>query len=168
MDVHPPSDVGHAPPRAGGGEQQHRQELGAEQLPVVGVIGLMALDVGGVGEHAADPSGVGVSGAVGERGPSGARDAAQPEGVVDPDGAEVGPVGAGGPQDVGLDGGGDQVALPLEDGRDDQPVGLERSRRSEGQDRVALLDRQVQAAEEAVAAAVAAAEDDPPPPGTED
>ena len=124
----------------------------------------MAVDVGGLGQHAADPAGVGVGVAVGQRGPPGPRDAGQAEGVVDPDGPEAGPVGAGGPQDVGFDGGGDQVALPLQDGRDDQPVGLERSGWAEGEDRVALLDGQVQPAEEAVADAVAAAQDDPPPP----
>ena len=73
-------------------------------------------------------------------------------------------MGAGGPQHVGFDGGGDQVALPLQDGRDDQAVGLERPRWAEGQHRVALLHGQVQAAEEPVADAVAAAQDDPPPP----
>ena len=77
-------------------------------------------------------------------------------------------MGAGGPQDVGFDGGGDQVALPFQDGRDDEAVGLERPRWAEGQDRVALLDGQVQAAEEAVADAVAAAQDDPPPPRPQD
>ncbi len=77
-------------------------------------------------------------------------------------------MGAGGPEHVRLDGGGDQVALPLQDGRDDQAVGLERPGRAEGQDRVALLDGQVQAAEEAVAEAVAAAQDDPPSPRAHD
>jgi hypothetical protein len=43
-------------------------------------------------------------------------------------------------------------------------VGLERPGWSEGQDRVALLDREVQPAQEAVSDAVAAAQDDPPPP----
>ena len=46
----------------------------------------------------------------------------------------------------------------------DEAVGLERSRWSEGQDRVALFDGQIQAAEEAVAEAVAAAQDDPASP----
>jgi hypothetical protein len=77
-------------------------------------------------------------------------------------------VGAGGPEHVGFDGGGDQIPLPLQDGRDDQPVGLERPGRPEGQDRVALLDGQVQPAEEAVADSVAAAKDDPSPPRTQD
>jgi hypothetical protein len=84
LDVHPPGHIGHAPPGAGGGEQQHRQQLGPEQLPVVGVLGLVAVDVGGVGEHAADPPCVGVGVAGGERRPAGARDAAEAEGVVDP------------------------------------------------------------------------------------
>jgi hypothetical protein len=67
---------------------------------------------------------------------------------------------AGGPQDIGLDRGRDQIPLPFQDGRDDQPVGLEGAWRPEGRHRVALLDGQVQAAEEAVAAA----QDDPPAP----
>jgi hypothetical protein len=77
-------------------------------------------------------------------------------------------VGAGGAEDVGFDGGRDQVALPLQDGRDDQPVGLEGAGWAEGQDRVALLHGQVQATQEAVAKAVAAPEDDPAPPGPQD
>jgi hypothetical protein len=77
-------------------------------------------------------------------------------------------VGAGGSQDVGFDGGGDQVALPFQDGRDHQAVGLERSRRAEGEHRVALLDGQVQPAEQAVAEAVAATQNDPSPPRPED
>jgi hypothetical protein len=75
---------------------------------------------------------------------------------------------AGGAEDVGFDGGGDQVAVPLQDGWDDRPVGLEGSRWAEGQDRVALLDGQVEVAQEAVADAVAAAQDDPPPPQPQD
>ena len=74
-------------------------------------------------------------------------------------------MGAGGPQDIGFDGGGDQVALPLENRGDHEAVGLERPWRPERQDRVALLDGQIEAAEEAVAEAVAAAQDDPAPPG---
>jgi hypothetical protein len=167
LDVDPPGHIGHAPPGPGGGEQQHREELGPQQLPVVGVLGPVAADIGGVGEHAADPSGVGIGAAVGQRRPSCARHPAQAEGVVDPDGPQVGPVGAGGPQDVGFDGGGDQVALPLEDGRDDQAVGLERPWRAEGQHRVVTLHGQVKPAEETVAEAVAAAQDDPPPLGPE-
>src|SRR5215217_1811149 len=104
----------------------------------------VAADVGGVGEHAADAPCIAVGGAVGQGGPAGAGDAGEAEGVVDPDGAEAGPVGAGGPQHIRLDGGGDQVALPLQDGWDDQPVGLERPWWAEGQDRVALLDGQIQ------------------------
>jgi hypothetical protein len=77
-------------------------------------------------------------------------------------------VGAGGAEDVGFDGGGDQVALPFEDGRDDQPVGLERAWWPKGQHRVALLDGQIQAAQESILDAVAAAEDDPPSPGAQD
>ena len=73
-------------------------------------------------------------------------------------------MGAGGPEDVGSDGGGDQVALPFQDGGDDQAVGLEGAGWAEGQDGVALFDGQVEAAEEAVADSVAAAEDDPSPP----
>ena len=46
-------------------------------------------------------------------------------------------------------------------------MGLEGAGWSERQDRVALLDGQVEAAEEAVSEAVAAAQDDPPPPGPE-
>src|SRR5215211_7053818 len=46
--------------------------LGAQELPVVGVIGLVALHISGLGQHAADPPGVGVAVAVGEGGPSGA------------------------------------------------------------------------------------------------
>ena len=74
-------------------------------------------------------------------------------------------MGAGGSQDVGLDGGGDQVALPLENRGDHEAVGLERPWRAEGQHRVALFDGQVEAAQQAVFDAVAAAEDDPSPPG---
>jgi hypothetical protein len=65
LDIHPPGDVGHRPPRPGRREEQDREEFGAQELPVVGVVGPVAADVGGVGEHAADPSGVGVGGAVG-------------------------------------------------------------------------------------------------------
>jgi hypothetical protein len=65
-------------------------------------------------------------------------------------------------------GGGDQVALPFQDGRDDQPVGLEGAGWAEGQDGVALFDCEVEAAEEAVSDAVAAAEDDPPSPWPQD
>jgi hypothetical protein len=168
LDVHPAGHVGHASPRAGGGEQQDRQQLGAKQLPVVGVLGPMAADVGRVGQHPPDPSGVGVAAAILKRRPARPRHPAQPEGVVDPDGPEVGPVGAGGAEDVGFDGGGDQIPLPLQDGRDDQPVGLEGAGWAEGQHRVALFDGQVEAAEKAVADAVAAAQDDPPSPGPED
>ena len=75
-------------------------------------------------------------------------------------------MGAGGPQHVGFDGGGDEVALPFQDGRDDQAVGLERAWWSEGEHRVALLDGQVQAAEEPVSDAVAG-QDDPSSPGPE-
>jgi hypothetical protein len=102
LDVHPAGHVGHASPRAGGGEQQDRQELGPQELPVVGVLGPMAADVGRISEHAADPSGVAVAGAVGQGGPPGSRHAAQAEGVVDPDGPEAGSVGACGPENVGL------------------------------------------------------------------
>jgi hypothetical protein len=66
--------------------------------------------------------------------------------------------------DVGFDGGGDQVALPFQDGRDDQAVGLEGSGWAEGQHRMALLHGQEETAEEAVSDAVAAAQDDPSPP----
>src|SRR5829696_4327218 len=79
-------------PGAGGGEQQDRQELGPEQLPVVGIVGLVALDIGGLSQHPADPAGVGVGVAVGERGPAGPGDAGEAEGVVDPDGPEAGPM----------------------------------------------------------------------------
>jgi hypothetical protein len=164
LDVHPAGHIGHGAAGAGGREEKDRQQLGTQELPVVGVLGLVAADVGGVGEHAADAAGVGVGGAVGEGGPAGAGDAGQAEGVVDPDGAEVGPVGAGGSEDVGFDGGGDQVALPLQDGRDDQPVGLERPGWPKGQDRVALLHGQVEAAEESILDSVAAAQDDSAPP----
>ena len=75
---------------------------------------------------------------------------------------------AGGPEDVRLDGGGDQVALPLENRGDNQAVGLEGAWWSEGQYRVALLDGQVEAAEEPVAEAVAAAQNDPPSPRPQD
>jgi hypothetical protein len=104
---------------------------------------------------------------VGKWGPAGAGDAGEAEGVVDPDGPEVGPVGAGGPQDVRLNEGGDKVALPFQDGRDDQPVGLERPRRPKGEHRVALLHGQVQPTQKAVPDAVAAAQDDPTPTGSE-
>src|SRR4029453_14345905 len=77
LDVDPAGDVGHRPAGAGGREQQDRQELGAPQLPVVGVLSPMPVDVGGVGEHAADPAGIGVGVAVGQRRPSGSRDAGQ-------------------------------------------------------------------------------------------
>jgi hypothetical protein len=73
-------------------------------------------------------------------------------------------MGASRPEHIRLDRGGDQVALPFQDGRDDQPVGLERPWWAEGQHGVALLDGQIQPAEQPVADAVAAAEDDPPPP----
>ena len=145
LDVDPAGDVGHASPGPGGREQQDREELGPEELPVVGVLGAVAADVGGVGEHAADAAGVAVGAAVGQWGPSGPGDAGEAEGVVDPDGPQAGAVGAGGPQDIRLDGGRDQVALPLQDRRDDEAVGLEGSRWPEGQDRVALLDGQVAA-----------------------
>jgi len=140
LDVHPAGHIGHRSAGAGGREQQDRQQLGPQELPVVGVVSLVALDVGGLGQHAADASGVGVAGAVGQRRPPRPRDTRQAEGVVDPDGAQVRPVGAGGPEDVGFDGGGDQVALPFQDGRDDQPVGLEGAWWAEGEDRVALFD----------------------------
>src|SRR4029453_10146283 len=151
-----------------GGEQQDGQELGPEQLPVIGVIGLVPLDVGGLGQHAADAASVGVGLAIRERGPPRPRHPTQSEGVVDPDGAEVGAVGAGGAEDVGFDGGGDQVALPFQDGRDDEAVGFEGAGWSEGQDRVALFDGQVQPPEEPVAGAGAAAQDDPAPPWAQD
>jgi hypothetical protein len=77
-------------------------------------------------------------------------------------------VGAGGPQHIRFDGGGDEVALPFQDGRDDQPVGLEGAGWAEGEDRVALLHGQIEAAQEAVSDAVAAAQDDPAPPGSQD
>jgi hypothetical protein len=164
LDIHPAGHIRHGPAGAGSGEQQHREELGAQQLPVVGVLGPMAADVGGVGQHAADPPCVGIGLAVGQGGPAGAGDAGEAEGVVDPDGPQAGPMGAGGPQDVGLDGGRDQIPLPLEDRGNDEAVGFERPRWSEGEHRVALLHGQVEAAEEAVSDAVAAAEDDPTPP----
>ena len=70
---------------------------------------------------------------------------------------------AGGPQHIGFDGGGDQVALPLENRGDDQAVGLEGAGWAEGQDRVALFDGQIQATQQPVSNAVAAAQDDPSP-----
>jgi hypothetical protein len=71
LDVHPAGHIRHAPPGPRGGEQQDRQQLGAEELPVVGVLGLVPLDVGRLGEHPPDPSGVGVGVAVGQRCPPG-------------------------------------------------------------------------------------------------
>jgi hypothetical protein len=72
LDVHPAGHVGHASPRPGRGKEENRQELGAQELPVVGVVSSMALDVGGISEHAADPSGVAVGVAVRERRPASA------------------------------------------------------------------------------------------------
>jgi hypothetical protein len=167
LDIDPAGHVGHGAPGASRREQEDGQQLGAQELPVVGVLGAVAANVGGVGQHAADPSGVAVGAAVGQRRPPSSWYAAEAEGVVDPDGPEAGAVGAGGPQHVGFDGGGDQVALPLQDGRDHKPVGLERARWAEGQHRVALLDGQVEATEKAVAEAVATAQDDPAPPWPE-
>jgi hypothetical protein len=62
LDTHPTGHIRHRPARAGGREQEHAQELCAEQLPVVGVLGPMAANVGGLGQHPADPAGVGISG----------------------------------------------------------------------------------------------------------
>src|SRR4029453_2739928 len=119
-------------------------------------------------EQSGDAAGVGVGGAVSERGPAGSWDAGEAEGVVDPDGPEVGPVGAGGPQDVGFDGGRDQVALPLQDRGNYESVGLEGPRWAEGEHRVALLHGQVQPAEKTIPNSVAPAQDDAPPPGPQD
>src|SRR4029450_6654560 len=44
---------------------------GSQHVPVGGVLGLVSLYRVGVGEHAADAAGVGVGGAVSERGPAG-------------------------------------------------------------------------------------------------
>src|SRR4029450_9257489 len=57
LAVHPAAHVGHGAAGAGGREQQDRQELGAQELPVVGVLGPVAADVGGVGEQADERKG---------------------------------------------------------------------------------------------------------------
>jgi hypothetical protein len=41
LDVHPAGHSGHGPARAGGREQQDGEELGPEELPVVGVVSLV-------------------------------------------------------------------------------------------------------------------------------
>jgi hypothetical protein len=106
----------------------------------------------GVGQLHGGLLGTGPGPTGGQRRPPGSGDPGGAQGVDDQDLAEAGPVGQGGPQQVGLDRGGDQWPGPFQDGRDDQGRGLVAAGGPEDQDRVAVLGGQ-QPAEESRSAA---------------